>query len=80
MGKSIINISVSLVMFCNDIDELTKAIKSTLQSKLVSKIYLIDNSPTDDLKELKELLDLELITQEEFDKKSKELKKIILGN
>tara|TARA_B100000780_G_C20947173_1_gene377805 strand:+ start:120 stop:752 length:633 start_codon:yes stop_codon:yes gene_type:complete len=34
----------------------------------------------DDLKELKELLDLELITQDEFDKKSKELKKIILGN
>ena len=34
----------------------------------------------EELKELKELLDLELITQEEFDKKSKELKKIILGN
>lgn len=33
-----------------------------------------------ELKKLKELLDLELITQEEFDKKSKELKKIILGN
>ena len=33
-----------------------------------------------ELKSLKELLDLELITQEEFDKKSKELKKIILGN
>jgi len=32
------------------------------------------------LKELKELLDLELISKEEFDKKSKELKKIILGN
>ena len=32
------------------------------------------------LKELKELLDLELISNEEFDKKSKELKKIILGN
>ena len=34
----------------------------------------------EELKKLKELLDLELITQEEFDKKSKELKKIILGN
>lgn len=32
------------------------------------------------LKELKELLDLELISKEEFDKKSKELKKIILDN
>ena len=34
----------------------------------------------EELKKLKELLDLELITQEEFDKKSNELKKIILGN
>ena len=34
----------------------------------------------DELKKLKELLDLELITKEEFDKKSKELKKIILDN
>jgi len=33
-----------------------------------------------ELKELKELLELELITQEEFDKKSVELKKIILDN
>ena len=38
-------------------------------------------SPVDSiLKKLKELLDLNLITKEEFDKKSKELKKIILGN
>ena len=34
----------------------------------------------EELKKLKELLDLELIKQEEFDIKSKELKKIILGN
>ena len=33
-----------------------------------------------ELKKLKELLDLELITKEEFDTKAKELKKIILGN
>ena len=32
------------------------------------------------LKKLKELLDLDLITKEEFDKKSNELKKIILGS
>ena len=32
----------------------------------------------EELKKLKELLDLDLITQEEFEKKSKELKKIIL--
>jgi len=33
-----------------------------------------------ELKELKNLLDLGLITQAEFDNKSKELKKIILDN
>jgi len=35
---------------------------------------------TEELKKLKELLDLGLLTQEEFDKKAVELKKIILGN
>lgn len=34
----------------------------------------------EELKKIKELFDLELITKEEFDKKSKELKKIILDN
>ena len=34
----------------------------------------------EELKKLKELLDLELISKEEFDKKATELKKIILGN
>tara|TARA_B110001454_G_scaffold10090_1_gene9516 strand:+ start:23 stop:1282 length:1260 start_codon:yes stop_codon:yes gene_type:complete len=38
------------------------------------------NNAIEELKKLKELLDLELITQDEFDKKSKELKKIILDN
>ena len=44
--------------------------------------YLYDskNNEIKELKKLKELLDLELITQDEFDKKSKELKKIILDN
>mgnify|MGYP001364655162 FL=1 len=36
------------------------------------------NNAIEELKKLKELLDLKLITQEEFDKKSKELKNIIL--
>jgi tetratricopeptide (TPR) repeat protein len=35
---------------------------------------------TEELKKLKELLDLGLLTQEEFDKKAVDLKKIILGN
>ena len=38
------------------------------------------NNAIEELKKLKELLDLELITQDEFDKKSIELKKIILDN
>ena len=44
--------------------------------------YLYDskNNEIKELKKLKELLDLELITQDEFDKKSKELKKIILNH
>jgi GT2 family glycosyltransferase len=48
-------LSVSLVMYCNDIDELSTAIKSALRSNLVGKVYLIDNSPTDSLKILNEL-------------------------
>ena len=40
----------------------------------------LKNNAIEELKKLKELLDLELITKEEFDKKSKELKKIILDN
>ena len=34
----------------------------------------------EEIKKLKELLDMEIITQEEFDKKAESLKKIILGN
>jgi len=34
----------------------------------------------DEIKKLKELFDLDIITKEEFDKKATELKKIILGN
>lgn len=48
-------LSVSLVMYCNCKDELTTAIQSTLKSSLVGKVYLIDNSPTEDLKVLKKL-------------------------
>ena len=53
-------LSVSLVMYCNDVDELTTAIKSSLRSNLVGKVYLIDNSPTDSLKILNQL-DLERV-------------------
>ena len=48
-------LSVSLVMYCNSIEELTIAIKSVLKSNLVGKVYLIDNSPEDSLKVLKKI-------------------------
>jgi GT2 family glycosyltransferase len=48
-------LTVSIVMFCNNIDDLTKVLQSTLRSNLVGKVYLIDNSPTDTLKILKKL-------------------------
>ena len=44
----------------------------------------IENSSKEEaineVKQLKELLDSGILTQEEFDKKAAELKKIILGN
>ncbi len=59
MGEDIVGkegtLSVSLVMYRNDIEELTIAINSALQSFLVGKIYLVDNSPTDELKILKNI-------------------------
>ena len=38
------------------------------------------NEAINEVKQLKELLDSGILTQEEFDKKAAELKKIILGN
>ena len=34
----------------------------------------------EEIKKLKELLDMGILTQEEFDEKAKSLKKILLGN
>jgi len=48
-------ISVSLVMYCNELEELKIAINCVLKSELVGKIYLIDNSPSDDLQVLQGL-------------------------
>jgi hypothetical protein len=54
-------------------------------SKL-TRIYLIANAKMtknqalNKIKELKEYLEMGIITQEEFDKKAAELKKVILGN
>jgi len=57
-------------------DQVVKAPSENLQTKLEN----IKEKAVKELKELKNLLDLELITQTEFDNKSKELKKIILDN
>ena len=54
--------------------------KKSPRNKFNSYLEINKEDTIEELKSLKELLDLELITQEEFDKKSKELKKIILGN
>ena len=63
-------------------EEINKNIENTHPP--TSKIKNPFNKPKDqaieELKKIKELLDLGLITQEEFDNKSKELKKIILDN
>ena len=63
-------------------EEINKNIENTPPP--TSKIKKPFNKPKDqaieELKKIKELLDLGLINQEEFDNKSKELKKIILNN
>jgi len=41
------NINVSIVLFKNDQDLVKKAIYSCVNSILINRIYLIDNSPTD---------------------------------
>ena len=60
MGKSLrFNnekiLSVSLVLYCNEVDELRTVLECTLKSKLVGKIYLVDNSPTNDLRSFKKI-------------------------
>ena len=53
---------------------------SESSNKNINPNSLTKKNAVEELKQLKELLDLGIITQHEFDKKSKELKKIILGN
>jgi len=47
-----IQINASIVLYHNKTEQLTKAINSFLNTDLKVKLYLIDNSSTDDLKEL----------------------------
>ena len=57
-------------------DSKTLSSKNTTTKPSISS----KDQAIEELKKLKELLDLELLTKEEFDKKAKELKKIILDN
>ncbi len=49
------NITASLVLFNSDITEAKKAISSFLNTELDIKLFLVDNSPEDTLKELANL-------------------------
>ena len=50
-------INASIVLYHNDTEQLTKVIKSFLDISLDVKLYLVDNSSNDDLKELKNIDD-----------------------
>ncbi len=46
------NLTASIVLFKNEREVLIKAISSFLSDEMPVKLYLIDNSPTDDLKDI----------------------------
>ncbi len=46
------DLTVSIVLYQNKREQLKAAIESSLGSRLYLKLYLIDNSPTDDLKDI----------------------------
>ena len=50
-------VTASLVLYKNDIHIVKKTISSLFDSNLDIKLYLIDNSPTDDLKLLSKIND-----------------------
>ena len=49
------DITASIVLYNNDKSEVKKAINSFLNTNLKVKLYLVDNSPSDNLKVLREL-------------------------
>tara|TARA_B100001564_G_scaffold179656_1_gene150917 strand:+ start:235 stop:996 length:762 start_codon:yes stop_codon:yes gene_type:complete len=64
---------------------LAKGLRSKIKEKGLSNPSLDSKKTSKDdaineLKKIKELLDMDLISKDEFDKKATELKKIILGN
>lgn len=53
MNQSIPSLTISIVVYRNDGHELMKAVNSVMQSEGINlKLYIIDNSPTDDLRHL----------------------------
>ena len=46
------DLSASIVVYKNEVEILEKTIQSFLRSTLDSKLYIVDNSPTDRLKTL----------------------------
>jgi glycosyltransferase involved in cell wall biosynthesis len=54
-------LSCSIVLFKTNENDLTYALESVLQSSLSIKLYLIDNSPTDKLKNIAEKFKIEYI-------------------
>lgn len=53
MKNDLKDLTVSIVTYCNDIKELSNAVNSVLNSTGVNlKLYIIDNSPTDELRSL----------------------------
>jgi len=59
--KDKITITASIVLYNEDIDELSKAIDSFLKTPLSKRLYLIDNSPTNKLKTLANHPDIECV-------------------
>jgi GT2 family glycosyltransferase len=54
-------LTCSIVLYRNDISVLCKTIESVLQTNLAIKLYLIDNSPNDDLKKIADTKSIEYI-------------------
>ena len=49
------NLNISIVVYKNNLKEIKRVVESCLLSKLNIKVYLIDNSPTDELRVLSKL-------------------------
>jgi GT2 family glycosyltransferase len=53
------DLTVSIVLYTTDIDELGKAISLINDSSLRTRVFLVDNSPTDDLRKITEKYDVD---------------------